>query len=140
MKIADDLHDDAGGPEEEPDSERFYIWTTTVIVWGSPTLVTSTNRSGPFCGRAWCHDIASSFASKPGVLAVSIEPVEARANSGGAAEEANNVAERAGWLLKAVARDHSCAPWAKAELERLGVWQQYEDRFLDLFSKKTTDN
>lgn len=50
--------------------------------------------------------------------------------------EPHEVMERIERMFEMVQRDKSKAPALKAELDRLGLFHLYEDRFLDLFDKK----
>jgi hypothetical protein len=149
MRIAEDSQDDRqpGGRGDEP-PEMVYVWTLSAIVAAGRTLLTS-NRSGPFAGFEVAQDVARDFAAKPAVLAVSIEPEEQEdfTRSRGRAEQPARAAD--GWpvlseeqeagieaLFLLLAGDRSLATYVKNYLDRLGVWKRYEDRFLDLFSKK----
>ncbi len=138
MRIAHDEDcDDVAGDD---DAGTFYLWTLSAIAAGGRTVLTS-NRSGPFSGRNWTHEIAAAFASKPGLLAVTIEAAEGTPHTPCAVNEEGpqlTPAQEAGIesLFLLLAEDRSLASYVQNYLERLGVWPRYEDRFLDLFSKR----
>ncbi len=99
--------------------------------------------SGPFGGFDVAQDVARDFAAKPGVLSVQLKPAVAEGSPhtpcavpGAGPVLSKNQEDGIESLFLLLAGDRSLATYVKKHLERLGVWKRYEDRFLDLFSKR----
>jgi hypothetical protein len=121
---------------------RFSLyWNVDVItaIVGQADIYVSHQLSGPFCGFDVAEDVARDFAAKPGVLMVQIKPAVPReeVNPAQSREEGDKDA-RIEALFYAAAADRSVAPILKHYLDRLGLWKKYEDRFLDLFSRRAS--
>ena len=63
------------------------------------------------------------------------EAIERRSPAGGRAARARRTGSRSSSSSRRPAKDRSHAYELKRELDRLGVFKEYEDRFLDLFKK-----
>ena len=135
--IAADRGDGRGG-------RRYWnVEVATFLQCGTESYI-HYSISGPFGGFEVAEDVSRDFAAKPGVLCVQVKPSippESTPHTPCAVKEADpalSPEQEAGieTLLAMLAEDRSVAAYVKKHLERLGVWNRYEDRFLDLFTKR----